>query len=514
VPATGLATVKTPASLPSGMDADAPLAQERLLFRITTPAAEDRADLRVNMYCNGMLVQSRLVTAVIGAGTPLNAAGLMRSAVLDFNLSPALAPSHLADIAPHKLSLMLNSNADGDTHAFRVLAQDGNELFANSSTMLPTQLADLLNQSRNVLQQVAWGYIGSWDQKTPYRYETAAAAESNWRADVIALAVQGYRIYDSRIRNLAGNSANEDKLRELLRTPGMVQLASKASASDVLPMAMIYDFDLDTQNPQALTICPQFEASLQSGRDLLNEPCFLGDCPNREEHFTVVCPSGFWGFRHDIGMPWSASGGPEMAKTIVYTGEPQVDIAYYQFPNLGQHLEKLAALGFQAQRQESRDQAIEMFKTTNPQVVYFYCHGVTIKQDAQTSIPALMIGSQNASGFFDTSNFRARRIRWPQARPLVMINGCHTTDISPDQALSFVQTFIEYVEAAGVIGTQITIFEPLAQRFAESFLQTFRAGQPLGRAIRAARLQLLAQRNPLGLVYQPFAYAGLKLAAQ
>nr|MDQ2996903.1 CHAT domain-containing protein [Chloroflexota bacterium] len=513
VPATGLATVKTPASLPSGMDADAPLAQERLLFRVIAPRQHGRADLRVNMYCNGMLVQSRLVTAVIGAGEPLNGAGLMRGSVLDFNLSPALAPSHLADIAPHKLSLMLNSNGDGDTHAFRVFAQDGKQIFENSTAMLPSQLTDLLNQSRNVLQQVAWGYMGGWDQRTPYRYEMPAAAESNWRTDVIALAVQGYRIYDSRIRNLAGNSANEDKLRELLRTPGMVQLASKASASDVLPIAMIYDFDLDTQNPQALTICPQFEASLQSGRDLLSEPCFLGNCPNREEHFTVVCPSGFWGFRHDIGMPWSAASGPEMAKTIVFTGEPQVDIAYYQFPNLGQHLENVAALGFQAQRQEGRDQAIEMFKTTSPQVVYFYCHGVTIKQDAQTSIPALMIGSQNASGFFDTSNFRARRIRWPQARPLVMINGCHTTDISPDQALSFVQTFIEYVEAAGVIGTQITIFEPLAQRFAESFLQAFRAGQPLGRAIRTARLQLLAQRNPLGLVYQPFAYAGLKLVA-
>jgi hypothetical protein len=124
-----------------------------------------------------------------------------------------------------------------------------------------------------------------------------------------------------------------------------------------------------------------------------------------------------------------------------------------------------------------------------------------------------MIGSQSTPGFFDTSNFRARRIRWPQARPLVIINGCHTTDISPDQALSFVQTFIEYVEAAGVIGTQITIFEPLAQRFAETFLQAFRAGEPLGRAVRRARLDLLAQYNPLGLVYQPFGYAGLKLVA-
>ena len=513
VPATGLATVKSPASLPSGMRADAGLAQERLLFRVTAPQNAGRADLRVNMYCHGLLVQSRLVTAVIGAGEPLNAAGALRAAVLDFNLSPTLAPSHLGDIAPHKLSLMLNSGSDG-THAFRVFGQDGNEVFQNSTTLAPSQLTDLLNQSRNVLQQVAWGYMGGWDQKAPYRYDPLSAAQNNWRADVIALAVQGYRIYDSRIRNLAGSSAGEDKLRDLLRTPGMVQLASTESASDVLPIALIYDYDLDTQNPQALTICPQFEESLKSGRDLLGEPCFLGHCPNRADNFSVVCPSGFWGFRHDIGMPWSAAGGPEMAKTIAYSGDPQVDIAYYQFPSLGDHLEKLAALGFQAQRQDGRDPAIQMFKSTDPQVVYFYCHGVTIKQDAQTSIPALMIGSQNTPGFFDTSNFRARRIRWPQARPLVIINGCHTTDISPDQALSFVQTFIEYVEAAGVIGTQITIFEPLAQRFAETFLHAFRAGDPLGRAVRRARLHLLAQYNPLGLVYQPFGYAGLKLAAQ
>jgi len=513
VPATGLATVKAPASLPSEMHADAPLARERLLFRVTAPALAGRAKLRVSMYCNGMLIQSRLVTAVIGAGAPLNAAGMMRGSVLDFNLSPALSPSHLADIEPHALSLMVNSNGDG-THAFRVFAQDGNEIFQNSATMSPTDLVDLINQGRNVMQQVAWGYIGAWDQKTPYRYETPAAAENNWRADVIALAVQGYRLYDDRIRGLAGSSANEDKLRELLRAPSVIQLANKVSANDVVPIAMFYDYDLFTQSRQALTICPQFEESLKSGRDLLGEPCFQGNCPNREGHVTVVCPSGFWGFRHDIGMPWPAPGGPEMAKSIGYTGQPQIDIAYYQFEQLGNHLDQLGGLGFQTQRQDALDATFTMFKATSPQVVYFYCHGVTIKQTDQTSIPALMIGSQQTPAFIDTTSFRPFRIRWPQARPLVMINGCHTTDIAPDQALSFVRTFVEYVEAAGVIGTQITIFEPLAQRFAESFLQSFRAGQPLGRAIRTARLQLLAQRNPLGLVYQPFAYAGLKLAQQ
>ncbi len=144
-------------------------------------------------------------------------------------------------------------------------------------------------------------------------------------------------------------------------------------------------------------------------------------------------------------------------------------------------------------------------------MVYFYCRGVAMKQTDQSSRPALMIGSDATPGFFTTTNFRQYRIRWPQARPLVIINSCHTTDITPDQALSFVRTFIEYVEASGVIMSSIPVFEPLAQRFAESFLQLFRQGEPLGRAMRGARLRLLAEYNPLGLVYQGFAYAGLKL---
>jgi hypothetical protein len=55
------------------------------------------------------------------------------------------------------------------------------------------------------------------------------------------------------------------------------------------------------------------------------------------------------------------------------------------------------------------------------------------------------------------------------------------------------------------------VFEPLAPVLAETFLPLCAAGVHFGRAIRVARLRLLAQRNPLGLVYQPYAYAGLKM---
>ena len=68
------------------------------------------------------------------------------------------------------------------------------------------------------------------------------------------------------------------------------------------------------------------------------------------------------------------------------------------------------------------------------------------------------------------------------------------------------------VGAAGVIGTEVTIFEPLAVAFAEAFLRAFDAGSMLGWAVRDARLALLGQGNPLGLVYIPFAAADLELA--
>ena len=68
-----------------------------------------------------------------------------------------------------------------------------------------------------------------------------------------------------------------------------------------------------------------------------------------------------------------------------------------------------------------------------------------------------------------------------------------------------------------MIGTEITIFEPLAVKFAEECLQRFlgappyKEGMPIGEAVRGARLELLRLGNPLGLVYIPFVMASLRM---
>jgi hypothetical protein len=89
--------------------------------------------------------------------------------------------------------------------------------------------------------------------------------------------------------------------------------------------------------------------------------------------------------------------------------------------------------------------------------------------------------------------------------------------LNPEVTLDFVSSFVQTSGAAGVIGTEITIFEPLAVRFAEECFKRFigaaphKEKMPIGKAVRGARLALLRDGNPLGLVYIPYAVASLRL---
>jgi hypothetical protein len=158
------------------------------------------------------------------------------------------------------------------------------------------------------------------------------------------------------------------------------------------------------------------------------------------------------------------------------------------------------------ERADSRDEALQNMKRTKSEVVYFYCHG-----GSADGLPFLNVGALDDDWLTATMLFQ-KRIRWRQKRPLVFINGCHTTNLTPEIAMDFVNAFVSTSHAAGVIGTEITIFEPLAVAFAETFFDCFlRRGQTLGEAVRSARLELLGQGNPLGLVYIPFALPGLRL---
>ena len=485
------------------------LKESRLLFRVRTSSEEGTYRLRCSIYYKQVLVQSRLITARVMSSSQKVEKAL--SAKADYNLSRSLSPAHLTQLKPHSLSIMLNSNGDG-SHGFSFMGAGD---FQKDSVSIPGQkLQDLITQARDAYALVAWGAKNPWDRQN-YRYDQPR--EKNIvqiRSDFIRLAVRGYNIYAALINDLAGGRANVKALKELMSKPGLLQIALKESPSFVLPAALIYDYPFDVDaDATKYTICKGFTDALESAAPLEQADCFNGNCPTKGTD-TAICPSGFWGYRHNLGLPLSVANAPDAPTEITWQTKPVLTVASStdpQFTLRKKHLDAVQKLRADIEWNygETRDDVLRELKETKPHLVYFYCHG-----GVSETRPYLQVGPADKSGNISPSNLLAKDIFWDTTRPLVFINGCHTTALEPEKAIEFISAFIETADAAGVVGTEITIFEPLATAFAEDCLRRFLDGTPLGEAVRAARLKLLKDGNPLGLVYIPYAMANLRLVQQ
>jgi hypothetical protein len=511
----GAVVVERMAAIPVHLKAGSPLLKRRLFFPVRTPKQNGTFRLRCNIYHKQVLVQSRLISSQV-MQQPRKVERALRS-TLDYTLTRTLSPSHFAGIEPHRLSIMLNDNGDG-THGLRFWGEgDGSatgQEFKADATISGQKLEDLINQARGALRKVSWGDEEQWQERKSYLYKGPRNFD-RLKADLIALAKKGYRFYDGIIGHFTkATSQTAEMLADLMLKPGQVQIALKESATLLIPASLIYDYPLD-DGISSHRICPAFSQDFQNNVQLEQTDCFNGKCPSRGK-LDTVCPSGFWGYRHVLGLPLSVAGADDAPTKIDWQDAPQLTVAVStNLEFFKQHEEaiekqlkaKWPALGWNYA--ESRQLTLQYLKDKKPQLVYFYCHG-----GVENNAPYIKVGPRKEDKI-TRSNLRAYGIRWVAPRPLVFINGCHTTAVEPEQALEFVSGFIEVANAAGVIGTEITVFEPLAKRFAEDCLQRFILNvQSIGEAVRGARLTLLKEGNPLGLVYIPFVMANLKMSQQ
>jgi hypothetical protein len=292
--------------------------------------------------------------------------------------------------------------------------------------------------------------------------------------------------------------------------PALVQIAHKRSPRLLVPAALFYDhpgFDPDSKtDPEDFALCKEFSAALGQPKPLEETLCFQGRCPSVDEPSTV-CPSGFWGFRHFLGMP--IDSGTDATLELAHTPPLQAFVSVSMDPGFvlrerhERRLEGLLAIEDPISR--SPDDTLRRLDGIESVIVYFYCHG-GIRDD----VPFLRVGPPDGKRI--TSAVLVDRVQWTERHPLVFINGCKTTGVSPEVAFEFVSAFVRGANAAGVIGSQITIFEPLACAFAEEFFRRFaKEGLPIGEAGRSARLALLKKGNPLGLVYDLFVLPTVRL---
>ena len=494
---------------PLGDDApESTASARRLFFPVRTPAVERIACMRCHIYYGRILLQSRLIEVHVSrsAITHINVPEFGCRSQLDYKLSQMLDPSLLNQLEPHRLSMMLNSNGNG-THSFHFFGGDENTTFKHDDVRFTEgTLTGLLKLARGTLRRVSWGSNDEWVEGTVYKYKDRQLNLPRLYSDLKNLARWGCEFYTKIKRTLAEEKFKE--LQQLMLKPGLVQIAMKESPSYVLPVALIYDYPLDT-GAADYTYCPVFEDALKSHSPLNEVACFQGLCPVRG-NLKAICPSGFWGFRHQLGMPLSLEDAPDVGPRIKVDESLNMTVAVAtDMQLLGAHKERIAKLTPKptVEYAESREVVFDLLKKS-PHLVYFYCHGGYARE---SDAPYLKVGPKENPELILQSNLDNYDIVWDRPRPLVFINGCHTTALEPQQALNLVTPFVSDCHSVGVIGTEITIFEELATVFAEECLQRFLNNESIGESIRCARLKLLSEGNPLGLVYIPFVQADLKL---
>ncbi len=489
--------VLRPADVPEGLDAD--LLQHRLYFRVRTPAAPVREQLRVHLYHRGLLVQALNILAQVGAAADVDQAGMPITISTDYTLSATLDERQLCALGDHTLSIFANQSPEAQA-GFRFYGADGT--VAGSATIEAVKIGALLEKARKALRAVSWGSANAYDlREHNYRYEPTGA-KPDLKADLVLLAKCGFEIWDVLAKSFAGDGGARE-LEAAMRRPGTVQLGLKESSANLLPLAILYDRPIETQlkNLDAFSLC---------GAYWEGPACLEGRCPNHDNE-RIVCPAGFWGFRHAIGVP---IGAAQLDATADVGAAPlRLFASAYagKFPLRDDHLAKLQkAVGAAFfDKALTCDGTVKRMQQGGFQLLYFYCHG-----GVEDAVPFVVVGPDDEDpNQIARATLRARAIEWTAPRSLVFINGCHTTAMEPEQAIDLVNGFVETARASGVIGTEVTVFEPLATRMGELFVEHLFAGANVGTALRDARRALLLgdRPNPLGLVYIPFALATLKV---
>lgn len=483
--------------------ADSPL----LSIALRTPSTAGTVTARVCVYFRRQLLQSQRVTATVAESA--EAPGTNR-AETDFVLSGSLRD--LEALGHRTVNILTNDDDDGG-HTLAVVGGEAPRSFP----LTDAEMRGKAGAARRALQHVCSTVRNGRPHR--YRFEPDNAGQPDrLLEDLRELARLGYTLFTDLVTD--HDRAYADELRTAVRVPTTIQVAITRSATYVFPWALVYDHRL-VPHPRNV-LCEKFLETARAGEPagwVDDHACFTTGCPNADDA-NVICPSGFWGFRHIIEQPLGArpkardgvpgarrvAGSQDAPRTIVSPGQVELLMAVSEeLRGMPGHRAAVEALP-----DYSTDVRSDLFEIgaqlqrTDLQFVYFYCHGGREDLDVWLSV--------GRADRLYPSNMEAWDIRWASVHPLVFMNGCETVGVTPDDLLTFLKT-LAWCRAAGVVGVEITIPELLAQRFAGDFLAEFAAGTPVGEVVRTGRRRLLEELNPLGLAYTPYCVADLRLVA-
>lgn len=521
---------------------------EPILFAIV-PRTAGTAWLRFTLYHRNTVVRSyRLAAAVIAPDHIQRDAANVRAGLadalgvgeervgdagyvarLEYSVAPQVAtpPERRAP----DLSLVAN-----DANGLTVITYKGNDFFGIRVT---NDIKEQMTDARRLLHAIENPPVeGVAPDRWPYGFTPGNdGTEQGLKLALTRLAEVGWRLFASLI---PGDTAKKARVQALLADGSRVIEVAHIVLEKVIPWSLVYDREYDAQaGPSAAApavrhdVCtasldPRGNHGTLSAR---TAPGACGSVPgcllhkdNKPDEAgltsrTVVCPLHFWGLRHIIGLPAHQvkDGDDGIAIVEATTAGASAEMLRAMNSSLTtakEHEGELDALTNNEKLPSrwlptvsEREAVRRALDAANLDVVYFYCHARGGEADPSVKPPRLVFGDAlNASLAPEQMGSNA----WLH-HPLVVLNGCGSVGYSPDALSPFITVLVHDRGAAGLVGTEIPVWESLAGEIARRFLAAFIGGMSAGDALLAARLALLDKYNPLGLAYTLYASPHLRM---
>ena len=477
-----------------------------VLIPVKTPRESTAARLRLCIYYQNNLIQSQLLTAEI-VQTERQGAGY--SSYIDYTLTAKL--NDISFLPARTLNIFTNENANG-THKIVINGRTGEVIDFN---LTEGQMRGTIKAARDGLHAI---HIKVRGQRREDLYdENNSKKKELFIADLKLLAGLGRELFTL----LFGNKLElQVKLsEEMLNEPASIQVCRVSHSTFVFPWSLVYDIPLES-NAAKYKNCRLLE-EWERASTLIPESS--PRCPYQDEHdLNVICPFGFWGFKHVIEQPPSMPAGRNLPTKINVSNRPvEMVIGFSEELDKNLTQDHLRAIRerlneFTVSWHDSGEEIAEALADPKLEIVYFYCHGRRKPLPGSSEpIPYLELEKGGMLTPSDIVAWRRSRWRksqhWQETSPLIFINGCHTAELTPESIVNFVDVFFG-AYASGVIGTEITLSQRAASEAAIEFLSRFQS-EGVGRSLQLMRRQLLLKGNLLGLAYTPYCSAALQLSS-
>ena len=285
--------------------------------------------------------------------------------------------------------------------------------------------------------------------------------------------------------------------------------------------------------------------------DFLFPWALLYDAPIPDNPWEEPDPHGFWGFRYCIEQRLPGAQQRPFARQDARSGPLRMAFMLWdQFVNSAEHHAMIDSLssGRPGELDVSRppitraSEANRAMATGIPSdIYYFFAHAhvrnpISRTADAFVDIFQSLPGDGKArEAFKEAYNWAIGTGREPSwigltygrlrltdlyagpvefhNSPLIFLNACESSQLTPSlSGESFVDFFLDR-GATAFLGTECTMTAVFAHAFGEFVLRRLLSGETIGAAILAARRHFITRRNPLGLAYSQYGYAGFRLSS-